>query len=240
MADFDSRKAHIVAALAAQINDRSPKGCVDAPIFDLVALINQSADYYTTSSCSGRITIFLDSSGATKGGEWLLISHDPVAWPALRTVALNTFPSRLRQAAAAVLGQAASDLTDAQVAAACGFATATLRFEPFILAIECRHLEAASALVRRSAAAGCRESGIATIDKRIMVSVRCSIRLEVRRARSCPVAGGRGWAVRGRWADPLLCCARCHCGMRRRARWAFSRRSRTCTTSGKWPLTSST
>ncbi len=57
---FAQRKATIVSALAAQVNDKSPKGSLDAPIFDLVQSVNSATDYYTTSSCSGaKLTLLL-------------------------------------------------------------------------------------------------------------------------------------------------------------------------------------
>lgn len=78
----------------------------------------------------------------------------------------------------------------------------TLKFEPFVLHVEVRtassyplppcvtlsahqplpevrNLEAASILLAAATQAGLRESGIATVNKRIMVAVRGSIRLEV-------------------------------------------------------------
>jgi len=38
--------------------DLSRKGAVDEPIVELIAFINQSSSYFTTSSCSGRIYVF--------------------------------------------------------------------------------------------------------------------------------------------------------------------------------------
>lgn len=63
--------------------DKSRKGSVDAPIAALVHDINTRDDMYTTSSCSGRISIFGEAGEAErvagkKGGEWLLASHDTV------------------------------------------------------------------------------------------------------------------------------------------------------------------
>lgn len=38
--------------------DFSPKGSIDLPIYQLISFINELQDYVTTSSCSGRISIF--------------------------------------------------------------------------------------------------------------------------------------------------------------------------------------
>ena len=40
--------------------DKSRKGSVDAPIEGLIELINSRGDVYTTSSCSGRISVFAE------------------------------------------------------------------------------------------------------------------------------------------------------------------------------------
>lgn len=41
--------------------DISKKGSVDAPIVHLVQYINDQENYYTTSSCSGRILVFSEA-----------------------------------------------------------------------------------------------------------------------------------------------------------------------------------
>ncbi|KAK9133426.1 hypothetical protein Scep_012954 [Stephania cephalantha] len=51
--------------------------------------------------------------------------------------------------------------------------------EPFILAVECRDLDSAQRLVSIAVASGFRESGISSASKRVIVGIRCSIRLEV-------------------------------------------------------------
>ena len=41
--------------------DKSKKGSIDDGIIGLINLINSKSDYYTTSSCAGRI-VLLDNS----------------------------------------------------------------------------------------------------------------------------------------------------------------------------------
>lgn len=64
---------------------------------------------------------------------------------------------------------------------------AVFRFEPFILALEARDMRAAQAFIQTARQAGFRESG-ATVSgaplQRVMVGIRCSIRLEVSRDES--------------------------------------------------------
>lgn len=103
---FVQRKSKILEQLAipdSEYTDASPKGSVDAGIRDLIDELNGLDGFVTTSSCAGRVSIFVEgrksaeSSGhesqdeATRtaatiagvggkggGGNWLFVSHDPV------------------------------------------------------------------------------------------------------------------------------------------------------------------
>jgi tRNA wybutosine-synthesizing protein 3 len=99
---FEARKQKILEQLDApdsEYHDLSPKGSIDAPIRDLISEINGFDGLVTTSSCSGRISVFLEGRKADSdplksaeveegegtragpGGAWLFISHDPVEVP---------------------------------------------------------------------------------------------------------------------------------------------------------------
>lgn len=102
---FSSRKQKILEQLDVpdgEYHDLSPKGSIDAPIRDLINEINSFEGLVTTSSCSGRISVFLEGrktgsdaltseddsevsragpGGKGGGGVWLFISHDPVEVP---------------------------------------------------------------------------------------------------------------------------------------------------------------
>jgi len=130
------------------------------PIRDLVSDINSYGreTVFTTSSCSGRVSLVseLTKGKRTKGdAKWVLMSHEPIGG------------DEIVQAIEKYLAEADTSLQ-----------TLTLRFEPFILAMECAQLEVASALLKVGRDAGFRESGI-QIGKRITLSIRCSIRLEL-------------------------------------------------------------
>lgn len=77
IASFAQRKAHTLSAV-----DLSPKGSIDTPILPLIELLNSHHLISTTSSCSGRISVFLDgelsTTGKGGGGRWVLISHEVV------------------------------------------------------------------------------------------------------------------------------------------------------------------
>lgn len=99
---FQTRKQRILEQLTVpdeQYQDLSPKGFVDAPIRALISDINTLEGLVTTSSCSGRISVFLEGrkadpteansqdespagpGGKGGGGLWLYISHDPITTP---------------------------------------------------------------------------------------------------------------------------------------------------------------
>ena len=58
--DFDICKRNLLLKLSHEL-DKSKKGSVDEPIVSLVDYLNQTKDYCTTSSCSGRFSIFCAS-----------------------------------------------------------------------------------------------------------------------------------------------------------------------------------
>lgn len=99
---FEARKQNILEQLdvpSAEYHDLSPKGSIDEPIRDLIEEINGLDGLVTTSSCSGRISVFLEGrktdldsvdddvdvkesragpGGKGGGGAWLFISHFPI------------------------------------------------------------------------------------------------------------------------------------------------------------------
>lgn len=164
--DFDKRKAATLASLGSSDTDKSPKGSLDAPIIPLLDSINAHHSYFTTSSCSGRISILSQPSASTttkkkkaRGGSWIFISHH-LADP--NSVLSVLFP-----------GSSHSEEEANQPG------ELVFRFEPLIVAVECRNLSSAQDLVALAIASGFRESGITSAGKRVIVGIRCSIRMEV-------------------------------------------------------------
>ena len=137
MDGFDARKAQVLAGLRSDAPDKSPKGGLDAPCAALVAWLNARHDVCTTSSCSGRVSLFAHAPGRAKGGRWAYISHERAAGEELAAAFATTLAE---QAAAAAEGQGAPG-------------DVVLRFEPFILTAECRTRDAG--LQARPARAGC-------------------------------------------------------------------------------------
>jgi len=57
--------------------DKSKKGDIDAKALPIINIINSLPEYYTTSSCSGRV-YFWRSKGRKNETEWLKVSHDSI------------------------------------------------------------------------------------------------------------------------------------------------------------------
>ncbi|GJN32451.1 hypothetical protein PR202_gb20963 [Eleusine coracana subsp. coracana] len=154
--DFAGRKAAALAALSSPTPDKSPKGGVDAPIAPLLDVLNSHPDLLTTSSCSGRVSILAQPQEGqgpkqkkkARGGGWVYVSHDPADPDAVVELLFGGSGS----------GGAGDELV--------------FRFEPMIVAVECRDAAAAVALVAAAV-------GITSLQKRAMVAIRCSIRMEV-------------------------------------------------------------
>ncbi|XP_021014129.1 tRNA wybutosine-synthesizing protein 3 homolog isoform X1 [Mus caroli] len=134
--------------------DLSRKGSVDEDAVEVVELLNSREEFFTTSSCAGRI-LLLDGSAEGSGVQkqhccWLLVTHKPCA----------------RDDVMAALKGATSE--------------AVLKFEPFILHVQCRTLQDAQTLHSVAIDSGFRNSGI-TVGKRgkTMLAVRSTHGLEV-------------------------------------------------------------
>ncbi|KAI0423019.1 methyltransferase TYW3-domain-containing protein [Xylaria grammica] len=177
--NFLRKKERILEALAvpdAEYSDASPKGSVDAGIRDLIGEINALDGFVTTSSCAGRVSVFVEGrkvadaeksepeedaarpatlaavGGKGGGGTWLFVSHDPVVGDASEDV------KRL-------LGL--HDSVDYDDEGGRGDSVKTVKetrlihfkFEPMILHVLTASLEHAQLLLRCGLQAGFRESG---------------------------------------------------------------------------------
>ena len=109
--NFTAKKEAILASLAVSeplYTDISPKGSVDQAIRPLIERVNALEGVVTTSSCAGRVSVFLEGikhanqeenrddaesshggsggqaavpGGKGMGGRWLFVSHSPVHFP---------------------------------------------------------------------------------------------------------------------------------------------------------------
>ncbi|KAF3008765.1 hypothetical protein E8E13_010261 [Curvularia kusanoi] len=173
---FEVRKQKILEQINVpdgEYHDLSPKGSIDAPIRELIGEINNIDGIVTTSSCSGRISVFLEGrkadnaslgsaeegeesragpGGKGGGGTWLFISHDPVA--VSDVAASQGFLSRFGLEETAPAGAKAVDIKHRFI---------HLKFEPMILHILSASLDHAQKLLNAGMGAGFRESGAVSL-----------------------------------------------------------------------------
>lgn len=141
---FDDEKERVLGKLGKP--DRSKKGGVDEQIQPLLDAINADPDYYTTSSCAGRIHLFVDpASGKKHEGEWLYVSHDPVDATTIKEH-LAELPSE----------------------------TTWFRMEGAILHVCARDLDAANRFLAACKRSGWKHSGITSSEKRVMIEATTS------------------------------------------------------------------
>lgn len=64
--------------------DKSKKGDIDLKVITLLETVNAQPDYYTTSSCSGRVYLW-KGTGKKSETQWLKVSHDLIDQDFFRT-----------------------------------------------------------------------------------------------------------------------------------------------------------
>ncbi len=140
--DFEKQKQKYLADIKAG-NDKSKKGCIDEEIKDLLNAINAQANYYTTSSCSGRILVYSTPETRKKNEtQWLFVSHNKVTFENIKNT-LKTLPQDI----------------------------VFFRFEPLILHVACKDIDTAAQLLRYCHEAGLKHSGIMSMSERIIVEI---------------------------------------------------------------------
>ncbi|KAJ6015232.1 hypothetical protein N7540_009823 [Penicillium herquei] len=180
---FESRKNKIIEELALpdeEYTDASPKGSVDEGVRDLIRDINALPGLVTTSSCAGRISVFLEgrkkSSAASQLGETQSQAKESIQsldqqqrqfvptggkgagrWlyvshdPFVRSTTASTFPLHEK-----------FGLTPGNGKPPAGKALRLVRFhfEPLILHIMASTLHHAQPVLSAASASGFRESGL--------------------------------------------------------------------------------
>lgn len=170
---FDQKKQSILDEINSTDLDLSPKGTIDELCLPLMALINSHKDMVTTSSCSGRLSVFAEGNkaldndtvkvgGKGEGGKWLYVTHDKnqiMGW--LSKVEDYT----IRTDDASERNQIVSSNR-----------LLLYKYEPFILHVKCRDFETAALLYNVAMSCGFRESGIGSNN---IVAIRINIKLDV-------------------------------------------------------------
>ncbi|KAI5967714.1 hypothetical protein CANMA_002894 [Candida margitis] len=142
--------------------DASPKGTIDDHCIPIINLINSHRDMVTTSSCSGRVSVYLEGTQnklVSKGneGKWIFVTHD--------TSNLENWYKSI-------------DFQYVHEYPASSYETRSIlyKFEALILHVKCRDQSAANKLYSVAMNCGFRESGIGS---NYNVAIRTSIKLDV-------------------------------------------------------------
>ncbi|KAF2277633.1 uncharacterized protein EI97DRAFT_396574 [Westerdykella ornata] len=187
---FEGKKQRILESLRTpeqDYHDLSPKGSVDELIRPLIGDINRVPGLVTTSSCSGRVSVFCDGGrtgqnndsvgerdsatsraglGGKGHGSWLYVSHNtieiPQDWPQ------SSFMSMFEMRPPAIDQESPTESNS----------YIHLKFEPMILHILTASLEDSHRVLTAALSAGFRESGAVSLgaskagDVNPMVAVR--------------------------------------------------------------------
>ncbi|SMN20371.1 similar to Saccharomyces cerevisiae YGL050W TYW3 tRNA methyltransferase required for synthesis of wybutosine [Maudiozyma saulgeensis] len=175
---FDQKKASILDEINSPQPDLSPKGSIDELCIPIMELINSHKDMVTTSSCSGRVSVFVEGTkhyneeikvgGKGQGGRWLFVSHDEtnvVGW--LDRLEQDSMAENIIVNIGNVEDVSKFDGSHRYI---------LYKYEPFILHVKCRDFDVASKLYNTAMDCGFRESGIGSNN---LVAIRINIKLDV-------------------------------------------------------------
>jgi tRNA(Phe) wybutosine-synthesizing methylase Tyw3 len=173
---FAAAKARAMDLLAPDL-DRSHAGGIDAPILSLCELINARPEFYTTSSCSGRVVLFWQRELAAAGAVGPDAELEPEPEPVLADGdAEPPLDERTKAAGGSWLYITHDEprLEDMLAEAAELPATGLVVFkqEPFLLHVRCCSMEAATVLYRLARECGLRESGVAPVGEFPLCALR--------------------------------------------------------------------
>lgn len=170
---FDQKKRAILEEISSLEPDLSPKGSIDQLCLPIMDLINSHQDMVTTSSCSGRISVFVEgkkvlsaeetkAGGKGLGGRWLYVSHE-------QNKILNWLDTLTND-------EIKFENTDSNDHIDNSIRYILYKYEPFILHVKCRDFKSASKLFNVAMSCGFRESGIGSNN---IVAIRINIKLDV-------------------------------------------------------------
>ncbi len=134
---FDKQKKDCLSRI-----DKSKKRSIDKDIKPLIDLLNSSKDYYTTSSCSGRILLIEKKTDNKKDARFAFAEH--------KTADFKAIKKNLEKLSA-------NDVW--------------LKQESIIMHVCCRNLEAAKKLLKIVRDLGIKRAGIMNIGKRIIIEI---------------------------------------------------------------------
>ncbi|MFH1787478.1 MAG: tRNA wybutosine-synthesizing 3 family protein [archaeon] len=190
MNNFSQRKKNILNK-----QDKSSIGKWDEKIIGLCKRINKSKNYYTTSSCAGRIVLIRDIEGE-RGNLFLKVWHDLVdveelkrVWEKLKSIPpthpKNTsLSSEINNSELIGKQSISEDIGINNVLAKSpdkiGLEADAIKFkqEPPIFHVACKNLESAEELLNKAKSVGWKRSGITSLGKNIVLELMSTEKLE--------------------------------------------------------------
>jgi tRNA wybutosine-synthesizing protein 3 len=151
MNDFDKSKKTCLDKLYKP--DKSRKGDVDKAIIPIIEHINSLKDFYTTSSCSGRIML-LTQAIKKSDVKWLYVTHD-----------LTSYSDIMESLSEETLSQTKE--------------TIWMRQENLILHVSCRTMDNANNLLKIARNLGLSRSGIIADANNIVVEICSNEKMDV-------------------------------------------------------------
>lgn len=130
--------------------DKSRKGHIDKGIVNILNQINSKKDYYTTSSCAGRIVLLEKFSKKKNESSWLFVKHNKIKF--------NEIANQLRN------NKIKNEVWFKQ--------------EPLILHVRCRNINAAKRFLDASRKIFKRAGVISLSDKKIVIEIIGSERID--------------------------------------------------------------
>lgn len=128
--------------------DKSSIGGWDKYILELCGKINSMINYYTTSSCAGRVVLIIDQDKKAPG-LFDFVSHEKINFKILKNALDNSKNKNLK-----------------------------FKQESCILHVACEDLESAQNLLEKGRNAGWKRSGIISSEKRFIVELNGTNKLE--------------------------------------------------------------
>ncbi|MGB9748779.1 MAG: tRNA wybutosine-synthesizing 3 family protein [Candidatus Woesearchaeota archaeon] len=158
--EFNNEKKNILKKMI--VYDKSKKGSIDEEIKELVFLINSIENYYTTSSCAGRIMLIkVDKNRRKDKSEWLYVTHKEAKFKEMKR-ALEEGIKNAREGESIWFKQ-----------------------EPLILHVCAKNLESANKILTIARDSGLKKSGIITLSRRIIIEIEGTENISALVAKNC-------------------------------------------------------
>ncbi|MBI2558855.1 hypothetical protein HYW20_06030 [Candidatus Woesearchaeota archaeon] len=141
--------------------DKSRKGRIDKGIIKIISTLNSKNDYYTTSSCAGRIVLLEIKSRKKDECRWIFIKHDEVTF--------NEINNSLKKYNNNIKNNKTNKKIENQI---------WLKQQPVILHVACRNLDAARKLLDASRKIFKHSGMIGVTDKKATIEIIGNERIE--------------------------------------------------------------